>query len=324
MLDNLLFEIPQHLGPGLANGSLERFGTIIKNVDTGKIIAHVQETGAGQQLMGSILGSPFSGLNLVSSLFTNVEISKVKRMVESLQLLQYANLGIAFAGIGISVVGFAVVSKKLNDIKQSIGILSHQIDQKFAELYVSQLNMDLYSLRGVLENIEATKRLSNPRSELLSSASRLAELRSGIRGHIEYQIQLDSFNEQLFTQLTSALLLADNAIIEAYLLANEHESALYNAESIGKSYSELFDNITPYDLCQKKTMVKASSHQQVAGEIAVNLKHLVTGLRDITDAALTKPLLIKDLKSRGISGTDYFDSLRSEASEPFVILQSAG
>jgi hypothetical protein len=327
MFEKFLFEIPKHLEFGLASGRLERFGTVIKSVETGKIVAHIQETGVGQQLMSSIVGSPFSALDTASSLVANVQIARMRKMVESLQMLQYANLGIAFAGIGVSVVGFAVVSKKLNSITQSIEVLSNKIDLKFAELYLNQLHMDLHNLRGVLEGIEATKRLSNPRPELLSLASRLAELRSGMRGHIEHHLQQDSFNEQLFTQLTSALFLSDSARIEAYLLADEHESALYNAESVGKSYCELFDDITYYDLSQKKPMTRDNSCVQVAKnskQPAVCLKSIVTGLRDITDAALTKPFLIEDLRARGISGLDYFNSLRGETSEPFVLLQFEG
>lgn len=327
MFEKFIFESPLRLQPAIDSRVLKRFGAIIKDTQTGKIVAHVQETSLGQQLIGSLTGSPFSALDTASSLVANAQLAQLKKMVEGLQVLQYANLGVGLAGIGVSVVGFAVVSKKLNNIKQSLEKLSLKIDQKFAELYLNQLYRDLHCLRGVLEGIEATKRLSAPKAELLSAASRLSEVRSGIRGHIEYQLQQNTFDEQLFTQLTSALLLSDNARVEAYLLADEYNSAHYNAVSIADSYSELFDGLTPYDLGQKRLVRHQDLRERVSGENAnktAGIKNLVAGLRDVTDTALTKPLLIEELDGRGISGTEYIQSLRDETEEPIVLLTFHG
>lgn len=324
MFEKYLFQVPAEFQYGIATKSLERFGAIIKDSQTGKIVAHLQETSLGQQLVSSLTGSPFSALDTASSLVANAQLAKLKKMVEGLQVLQYANLGVGLAGIGVSVVGFAVVSKKLSSIKQTLEKLSHKIDQKFAELYLNQLYRDLHSLRGVLEGIEATKRLSAPKAELLSAASRLSELRSGIRGHIEYQLQLNTFDEQLFTQLTSALLLSDNARVEAYLLADEYDSAHYNSVSIADSYSELFDELTPYDLSQKRLIKHQDLRERASGESrnkTTGVKNLVTGLRDVTDAAMTKPILIEELDARGIPGHHYIRSLKDETEEPVVLLR---
>lgn len=56
----------------------------------------------------------------------NAQLVQLKKMVKSLQVLQYANLGIGLAGIGVTVVGFAVVSKKLNNIKETVERLSKE------------------------------------------------------------------------------------------------------------------------------------------------------------------------------------------------------
>ena len=324
MFEKYIFQVPTEFRYGIATKSLERFGSIIKDTHTGKIVAHLQETSLGQQLVGSLTGSPFSALDAASSLVANAQLARLKKMVEGLQMLQYANLGVGLAGIGVSVVGFAVVSKRLSSINQSLEKLSRKIDQKFAELYLNQLYRDLHSLHGVLEGIEATKRLSAPKAELLAAASRLSELRSGIRGHIEYQLQQNTFDEQLFTQLTTALLLSDNARVEAYLLADEYDSAHYNSVSIADSYSELFDELTPYDLSQKRVIRHQDLRERVSGEHAnktAGINNLVTGLRDVTDAALTKPILIEQLDAHGISGPEYIRSLKDETEEPVVLLR---
>lgn len=126
MFEKYFFEVPLHLQPGIDSGILTRFGAIIKNTQTGKIVAHLQETGVGQQVISSLASSPFSALETVSSLAANAQLVQLKKMVKSLQVLQYANLGIGLAGIGVTVVGFAVVSKKLNNIKETVERLSKE------------------------------------------------------------------------------------------------------------------------------------------------------------------------------------------------------
>ncbi|PCM45959.1 hypothetical protein [Marinobacter sp. ANT_B65] len=324
MLNEFTFKIPEILMSGIADGSLTKFGAIIKNTQTGKIVAHVQETGLGQQIFSSLASSPFSPLEAVSSLAANAQLSQLKRMVEGLQVLQYANLGVALTGVAVTVVGFAVVNKKLNSIQSSIERVSNRIDQRFVELYEHQLRRDFYTLRGVLEHIGLARRQSKPKSELISAGSRLTEISSVMRGQLEYQLQLPAFDEYLFTQLAGALLMSDNARVEAYIVAEEYDSAHHVATSISESYRNLFDDITPFDLKQKQRLRSIGLREkarETADNITVGVSHLIAGLRDITDSAICKPALIEELGRRGISGEDYLSALRNETKEPIVLLQ---
>ncbi|WP_336366878.1 hypothetical protein [Marinobacter sp. C2H3] len=324
MLEKYIFEVPLRLQPLVDAGVLQRVGAIIKDTSSGRIVAHMQQTGMGQQLVGSLIGSPFNVLNTASSLVANAQLAGLKRMVEGLQILQYANLGVGLVGMGVTVAGFAIVNKKLTRIEKTVEELSQTMDRNFAQLYLNQLYRDLNGIRGVLEGIEASKRLSDPKGVLINAASRLSELRSGVRGHIEYQLQQNTFDEQLFTQLTSALLLCDNARLESYILANEYDSAHFSATAVAGSYAELFDDVTPYDLGQKRRI----SHRQPGGNIAatpmgkpVGDQNIVTALRDITDAAATQPFLIEALDRKRISGPEYMASLRDESTEPLVLVR---
>lgn len=329
MFEKYIFQIPMQLQPLVESGALERFGTIIKDSGSGRIVGHLQQTGAGQQVISSLMGSPFSGLDTVSSLAANAQLAGLKRMVEGLQVLQYANLGVGLAGIGVSIAGFAIVNKKLTSIQQTVEQLALTIDRNFEQLYLNQLNRDLNAIRGLLEDIEANKRLSAPKAVLISAASKLTEFRAGVRGHIEHQLQQNTFDEQLFTQLTSAMLLCDNARLEAYVLANEYDSAHYSATAIAASYSELFDDVTPYDLNQKRRVTHQLPRHDRTNMLPNKSRkagndNIVRGLRDVTDAAAAKPFLIEALDQRGICGPDYLDSLRHEETEPLVLVGFEG
>ena len=86
------FSIPTEFVASLAEGNLIRVGTILKETGTGRIVAHLQETGIAQQLLSGIGGSPFLpliALNLASSGYANVQLGQLKTMVQGLQSLQY-------------------------------------------------------------------------------------------------------------------------------------------------------------------------------------------------------------------------------------------
>lgn len=326
MLAKLIFEVPAKFAAGLADGSLVRIGALIKDSGTGNIVAHIQESGLGQQLASSALGSPFSSLNTASSLAANVQLGQLQTMVAGLQMLQYANLGVALTGVGVCVAGFAVVNKKLKNIESGIAKLSQKVDAHFAEFYENQLRRDLYRVRGMFERIELARRLSEPRIELNAVASSLTEISSVIRGQIEYLLQRPTFDESLLTLLTQAMTTIDNARVEAYLLANETDSAYYATEGIANNYCDLFDSITPYDLHQKHWTVHKFGSDRVRAGLGNTLgsaKDLVTGLRDIADAAMTKPLLILELDRQNIPGPDYIAALKDENEQPLVLLSCA-
>jgi hypothetical protein len=60
------FEIPAKFAGDIANGTLIRFGALLKDSNSGNIVAHLQETGVAESLMRGAL-SPLTALNSVSS-----------------------------------------------------------------------------------------------------------------------------------------------------------------------------------------------------------------------------------------------------------------
>lgn len=48
----MLFEVPRQFVAQVASGQVDRFGAILKEVATGRIVGHLQETGAMQGALG--------------------------------------------------------------------------------------------------------------------------------------------------------------------------------------------------------------------------------------------------------------------------------
>lgn len=129
----------------------------MKEQGTGKIVAHVQETGMAQQVLSGLMGFPFSPLNtlnLASAAYTNVQLNQLKIMVEGLQILQYANLGVAIAGIGVSVAGFAMITSRLKGIEGQITHLAESMRQSFQDLFDRELRSHFSHVYVLFEKAE--------------------------------------------------------------------------------------------------------------------------------------------------------------------------
>jgi hypothetical protein len=118
-------------------------------------------------------------------------------------------------------------------------------------------------------------------------------------------------------------MMANAARVEVLLLADELDGAHETARLIGRSYSELFDSLSPYELAEKKgqLLLERSLNTTIhARKELLDMDTLVTSLRDITDTALTRPLTIEALDKKGISGNEYITRLGDEKENPILLL----
>jgi len=328
MINNIPFSIPTEFVAGITEGSLIRVGTLLKESSTGKIVAHIQETGLAQQILSGISESPFSPLNtlgLVSSGYANVQLGQLKRMVEGLESLQYINLGVSIAGIGVSVIGFAMMNKRLNSIEGQITYLTEKMDQHFKDLFDRELRKHFSLVYVLIEKADLANTLSNSSVEWRRVASQLADESGFFRGEIDHLLKQVIFDADLFTLLVRSLALCNAAYIECLLLASELPAAHKAASVIGQNYISLFDSMTPTQLASNvSTANKSGSDEDSYSGLRRNqleMTDLVHGVRDVTDAALTRPFLIEALIEKGISGHDFISALRGEKEHPILLLK---
>ncbi len=327
MIHGIPFAVPAKFSADMANGAVYRIGALLKEQGTGKIVAHVQETGMAQQVLSGLMGFPFSPLNtlnLASTAYTNVQLNQLKIMVEGLQILQYANLGVAIAGIGVSVAGFAMITSRLKGIEGQITHLAESMRQSFQDLFDRELRSHFSHVYVLFEKAETAGALSNPTNELVSVASQLTDESGFFRNEIIHLLEQKQFDADLFTSLVRSLALCNAGRVECLLLANELTAAHCAADMIGRHYRDLFDDLVPTYLATKQIArpneQNKTSYSRLREE-QPKMKYLVQGLRDVTEAALTKPLLIESLMEQKINGRDYIMSLRNEKQHPLLLLE---
>jgi len=323
MLD-IPFRIPSEYLSQYGSGELIRTGALLKDASSGRIVAHLQESGVAQQLISQLPGGALtSPLSAAVDGYNTLQLAKLQQMIQTMQLLQYANIGISLAGIGVSVVGFAMVNKKLRHIEESIARMVDRVDRHFQLQYEEKLRWVFAHIAGLFEKADIARKLEHPKAEYLSVSSALTDQSALIGAELKYRLALETFDEELFNLLSRTLLMVNAARVEVLLAADEMDAAHETARKIGNTYQALFDPLSPRDLTAKRNYTNYfhESGMLVYRPEGLNkMKELVGCFRDITDSALTKPLLIESLDRQGIRGSDFISSLRNEQEHPILLL----
>lgn len=271
------FVVPSQFIDKVTSGEYVRYGTIIKN-SSGKIVGHLKEVG-----MDSILKDfkiPMNPLNAgteaikaVSGIVQNFQLKEMKSLLDSMQLVNNIGSLSSVATLGVSVVGFAIVTSKLNQLEKKLNITLEKVDRVLE--IVQNLNMK----QEVLEFAEvktASEQLhnalftedSNRRKDLLTQANatfhkyknyylKIAQDKSiWYDGQLPLEVAHELYARYItcvMGQLYSEFLLGDlSCFRESWKIINEEVTDISNIDTIkilrsksNENSSELFT--TNYD-----------------------------------------------------------------------------
>ncbi|NEQ34386.1 MAG: hypothetical protein F6K04_25950, partial [Leptolyngbya sp. SIO4C5] len=154
------FYIPQVVAEGLANGTLERIGGVVREVGSKKVIAWLREIPYATPLTHSfpIISLPLSPLSTISNIANvfvtqngfhnlNNRLDKFNIRLDSIEHMVHINTAMSALTLGTAVAGFAVINQRLNDIDTRLKTLQetlNKIEQK--------LDLQAYArFRGALD-----------------------------------------------------------------------------------------------------------------------------------------------------------------------------
>ncbi|MBB6462271.1 hypothetical protein [Flammeovirga kamogawensis] len=129
MKQNIFFEIPSNIMEGLANGTLERLGGVIRDSNNKTVRAWLKEVPL-QGEMDSTVMSQLSTLSSSSTAVTNA---------------------LSIANIGVSVAGFAILSMQLHKINQHINHIAKDI-KELKEVTKMSHTIQLYEITSHYQN----------------------------------------------------------------------------------------------------------------------------------------------------------------------------
>jgi len=316
-MDNLIFGVPEDYKLGLLSGELERFGTLIKDSNTGQIVAHLQESGIGSIILhNSPLGLIEIAMNAASSAY-------MFKAMEMLKMLQYATIGFSVVGIGVSAIGFMAMSKRLDSIENKLEGISNQIEHGFKDQTIRDFRAHFSKIRGLLKQADQAHELKNPAREWRDLASKLADEGAFFHGEIINLLKSTAFDQEEFTPLLQSYKLCNSGRIACLMLSNELPAAYKVSLDLAKESSTLFDDITPVYLARKtldgSLQLEYDSSDKLHNS-QIKIQELVRAIRDLTEYESTKPYLIHTLLEKGINGRLYMNTIREEKNRPLLML----
>jgi tetratricopeptide (TPR) repeat protein len=234
------FVLADWVAKGLADGTFERVGGVIREVGTKQVVTWLREIGVNPSQMPTSTDSPanllnlvFSGANLVGSVANaavsgkgladvNQRLGGIQQGLQQTQgILQVAS-AVSVLNLGVSVIGFAVINQRLKELEQRL--------QKAEEL-LNKINrkIDL----GFYANFHAAINLAISAFTMSKPEKREASAMLAINRFLEAQHIYTDFTDkeleqksQIADEYLLTLSLAYLAEARCYLELEEHDTAL--------------------------------------------------------------------------------------------------
>jgi hypothetical protein len=157
----LLYAIPHALQSMISSGQAQLIGAVIKDVSSGQILGHVQQTqGLTQALMqagGAVAQTGFSPLGAISAIQNEQIKSSLTQLGEGMSLLQnlqFASMALSGIGIGVSVAGFVMMNIRLNAIEAHIGTLRDEIGEVGKLIQRVEIRRLFSNIRSALNDLD--------------------------------------------------------------------------------------------------------------------------------------------------------------------------
>jgi hypothetical protein len=180
VLPPILFEIPPDLQAQVLSGVYRRVGALILDNPSGRIVAHVQQTGLAADLSSQLLRSAPSALStfaspvgIASALVSYSQNQSILRGIELLQNLQMVDLLLGGLDLGVNLAGHAVTSARLSRLQSSVQAIDDRlarVESRIEDLHGQAIRDDLLLLDATCKQVDDGWLMGDP-SRSWSAAS---------------------------------------------------------------------------------------------------------------------------------------------------------
>ncbi len=318
----MLFEVPRQFVAQVASGQVDRFGAILKEVATGRIVGHLQETGAMQGALANALNpfaAPFSLISAGSSLAANVQLYRVDQKIErtiqmlsGLQTVGAVNVALAGLGLGVSVASFAYVKRRMDKIEHKLdGILAvtqRVLDEQRA-LELERLETDLDAQLDLAE--EAWRHGDGGQRAWIRVADSLNDMIYKYPQHIARELESPEVmvDIRMLTYLLERYRLLAGTRIECLILTGELNAAHSFARKFSDNTAKLLQRVTPLTFVDRRSFASPDLNARLN-----HANELTMRIREFQDLSETKPWLISDLIDHKVDGREFVQQLAGEKS----------
>ena len=241
------FMLADWIAKGLADGTFERVGGVIRDVGTKQVISWLREQGSNNSQVPTLTDSPnnifnlfFSSANLVASGANAAatgkgladvnqrlggienQLGKVRQSVQLTQEILQVTSAVSILNLGVSVIGFVVIAQRVKELEQRL-----QQAQKLLNNINRKIDLSFYAnFRAAIElatNAFTMTKIENRRSSALQAINRFLEAEHIYTEYTDIEIEQKS---QIADEYLLTLSLAYLAEARCYLELEEHDTAL--------------------------------------------------------------------------------------------------
>ena len=241
----------------IALGKVLRYGAVLKDAGTGQIVGHLKETGDMASILSNLITSPLNIANAANPLsfvtdaighgYNAYQIREVKSLVEGLQLATNVAAISSVVGLGVSVVGFAVVNNKLRKMDAKIDAVAGDVQiikKVLSELSISWEAMSNARFQTAAETLIVAERseTEDRRQELAKEAASEFALLRNFYSHLlqskglfeDISLDLDSLYEIVARYTVSCM-----GVLQAEFMTGDLGSYSTRLDTIQSEYADL-------------------------------------------------------------------------------------
>ena len=331
----LLYEIPLSVFSRISSGEAEVVGALIKEVASGKILAHVQPTlgffNAFAQVGGTIAQtgfSPLGAIGVVQSEQIKSGIGRLEQGMGLVQNLQFANMALTGIGVGVSIAGFAIMNMRLNAIENNLGTLREDVREIGSMMQAAEIRRLFSEIRAALKDLDSvttrTDHLalaSSLQRQLSSHVSSLNDLLMEAMA-IRKETSLPIGRLDLIWTLSSAKWLCEDAELRALFVSEDLEHADEYATHYINDNLKCLDQLNPDALTRliaagENGLTKSvAKRREAAGLVDGIANGFVRAVENLSQQQSLSRALVED----GTSGRTFIQAASRETKTQFLIV----
>lgn len=269
-IDTTLLVKDKHLIEGLLNGSLKRFGGVVRDASNGQIVKHLLEAPSTSNLlmrapMPNLLGGVGSLIDGIGHGVTIHKLNQVQHTLSSVLQVSQVAAAASVLNLGVSVAGFIYMGYKLNQLQNSMAKIQECMNEGFKHID-EKLNAIAGQLSYLLLLTEANsneqRRISTSLAELHRAVlvAQLAELQSwldhlsrfpddspkdAIRSAGKVRHLLSDQAERIMPQFEPQVMLVADITIRGWIVATATEANLLMSMGQHREARQLIESEHP-------------------------------------------------------------------------------
>lgn len=309
------FDIPAQLLASEVSGAVRRYGAILKDEATGRIVGHVQETGALQKALQTGLSFDPTGATGLIGVAQNAAISSklnaMQSMMGTMQVLQVATLASSVVGIGVTAASTAMILNRLDQVDEALVGIEASVSDLPSKWREMDLRSKIVSVRTSLERLQEAEVRPDAEAVIKSVEERLSYVFDEIHEGLAEVVIQGRVDAGLVRSLLASLALCGAAQIKSLLWLDMKEAAeIRSRRQVAKLENLTF--LMPRDLMVDRF-----------GDVQATALGVSQDFSEIRLRTASQPSLARTLIAREINGREYVERIEQEEAEPYLLLAPA-